>query len=187
MDDIYGSRNVGRAWWKPEDRFKDVSPEMKSKLAWYGHIPFGLHKYVGCKYVTIFRDPLTRLLSDFDTLRKQRDPSAATIEKYTEKNDNLFVRMITGNMNTKLSAKHLNKAIHNIKDYFAVIGFINRYDEFISSVSWYLGVSINNIPNISTRKHTDYYDDMVGELRDHPRVKGAVEYDSELYNILAPL
>ena len=112
-----------------------------------GHFPFGIHRQLTrpCLYVTLLRDPVARLVSNFRFgLSRNRwshdTPVSALIER-GRLIDNVQTRQIAGisNRDVPCTPKTLANAIDNIQLHYAVVGLTERFDETLKTLITLLG------------------------------------------------
>jgi hypothetical protein len=102
-----------------------------------GHFSFGIHRYVAqpCTYVTVLRDPVSRILSLYDELRAQ-NRLASKLEEFIvtpplPEMENDQTRRIAGLDATDPEdhERMLEEAKRNLRIHFAVVGVTERMDE----------------------------------------------------------
>jgi hypothetical protein len=127
-----------------------------------GHMPFGVHthyRHKGYKYVTIMREPVDRVISNYCHFLRPGYPikkfqKLSFEDALTESVDfnNLQTRMLSGDTSVYTcipggfkqiiyDKELLNRAKENLK-IFAVIGFLevpNGFEQFIEKVEKYFG------------------------------------------------
>lgn len=134
------------------DRFKKLDIERKKRLKIIsGHTPFGLHRFLPqpSTYITLLRNPIDRILSHYyyvleqprhylyDRVKSQNMTLKDYISSGVSKElDNDQVRILCGDENVyfgfkKCSDIHLKMAKENLRNYFAIIGLQEKFDETI--------------------------------------------------------
>jgi len=137
------------------DRYKAAAPADRAAIRCVmGHMPFGLHRWApgGFRYVTFVRDPVERVLSSYEYIRKHTvlkqeiglPPEAElSMDQYLDFEaaqglNNLQVRAISGVGDVidhvlppfaPLPPDALTVALDNIERYFPVVGLVERFDE----------------------------------------------------------
>jgi len=137
------------------DRYKAASPAERAAIRCVmGHMPFGLHRWAPgrFRYVTFMRDPIERVLSSYEYIRKHTvlkqeiglPPEAElSMDQYLDFEaaqglNNLQVRAISGVDDvidhvlppfSPLPADALAVALDNIERFFPVVGVVERFDE----------------------------------------------------------
>ena len=145
---------------------REIAQNENIKLC-FGHIDFGLHEAsnVGCKYVTMLRDPVERIISHYYYVKRQPNhylhdeafrKNDLSLEEYvrcglsTELN-NGQVRVVVGaggfhrNLYTKYDVPYgacapwmLEEAKANIDQHFIFCGIQDRFDESLILMSRHL-------------------------------------------------
>lgn len=104
-----------------------------------GHLPFGPHRRLqrpSC-YVTILREPVARLLSQFRFgVRRggwSEDTSMAMLFRKGLLIENLQTRQLAGLLDAKAPCtdETLGRAIDNLRSSYAVVGITDRFDEML--------------------------------------------------------
>jgi hypothetical protein len=138
------------------DRLKRLDRVSKSKIKLLrGHMSFGLHEFFfkPCTYITILRDPIDRIISHYyfvlnnpnHYLHNQVKSRNMSLKDYVSSGistelDNAQTRSLSGYLSGsqnvdgdigfgECSAEMLNKAKDNLKEYFSVIGLVDKFDE----------------------------------------------------------
>ena len=138
-----------------------------------GHMPFGLHVHFShpCDYITILRDPVERIISEYSRLRMW-PPDALAAVKNSEKIRGIsfedFVesdfaavndyqtRVFSGNWTGQyedvaaLEESALEEAKGNLRKYFKVVGVTEKMDETILVLAGIFGWKN---PYYSEKKH----------------------------------
>jgi hypothetical protein len=112
-----------------------------------GHFPFGIHRRLArpCLYVTLLRDPVARLLSNFrfglSRNRWSHDTPVSTLIERGRLIDNIQTRQMAGIASREIpcTAKTLASAIDNIRSHYAVVGVTERFDETLKALITWLG------------------------------------------------
>lgn len=175
-----------------------ISKEKLNEVKYvYGHNPFGFHTYFSrpFTYITILRDPIDRIISEYYYLVEQPMHDVYISKQIQEKNMNLEdyvtsldekIQLRTMNMQTRYasgvdSPKYvdLEKAKENLNKYFSVVGITEMFDEslyFIMKETGRGGVSYQKT-NITKRRPKK--DDLPKGLID--KIKNTNQLDIELY------
>lgn len=139
-------------------RFLALSPRERARFrAIQGHVPFGLHRLIEgpCRYVTLLRDPVDRLVSTYrfvratphhpDHIRVAADDfTFADFIDMTDRNGrlNLQTLWLSGVMEVAADrpagpptdlpdAELLARARENLETYFPLAAPIDRFDDFL--------------------------------------------------------
>ncbi|MFC3886618.1 sulfotransferase family 2 domain-containing protein [Bacillus songklensis] len=115
-----------------------------------GHMPFGVHQFFNQpgSYVTMLRDPVDRVLSDYYFIRSLPSHNLhskvikMSLEEYQKDpvNSNLQTHYILGEkFGEMLTKEDLEKAKSNLIHHFSVAGITERFDESISLMKKYWG------------------------------------------------
>jgi hypothetical protein len=137
-------------------RKKNISNELKSKLkcVHHAHVPFGVHSFYPDRqftYITMFRDPVERVLSQYYFIQELKDHplhkrvKGMSLEQFLDDHyhrsfrltRNYQTQMVSGSMNPKKA--NLKKAKKNIKSYFAVVGITEMFNESLFLIKKTLG------------------------------------------------
>lgn len=181
MDKVYGVGNIGRPWWGTHVE-EPINKETREKAAWYGHFHFGLHSHIGrpVKYITILREPVERILSEYkrNRYRERYGWTPLDLVRSDDKNaivlagNNLMVRMLSGsNPNTRLDGKHVGVALENLRNHFIFIGFTHRYSDVEAFVCEQLGWPIESIPHENRGLPGEVSDAEIEQLRNSPELE----------------
>ena len=147
--------------WKYVFEFKRL-PEWKRErigvLA--GHLPFGVHKYLPqpSVYITLLRDPIERAISDYYYVLRTPDnyfykdvtTQHMSLEEFVASGcngkylnlDNGQTRLLSGMVDVgfgQCTLKMLKDAKENLREYFAVVGINERFDETVMLMKKVLG------------------------------------------------
>lgn len=131
---------------KSINEFKNLSEKERLKIKCLkGHMPFGLHEYFPqpSTYVTLLRDPIDRIISHYYFVLRRPDhylhaevtSKRMSLRDYVDSGIspelmNGQTRLISGfEGNTPLSRDVLEVAQSNLKEYFAVVGTFEKFDE----------------------------------------------------------
>lgn len=111
-----------------------------------GHVPFGLHEHLAhrARYVTLLREPIARTISHFKMGVSRggwdgNEPLSEVFRKGGLVSD-VQVRMLAGitSPHKKLDQSDLDKALHNLEEYYFLVGFSDTFDSFTSALLGYL-------------------------------------------------
>jgi hypothetical protein len=113
-----------------------------------GHMGFGLHEFMPqpSTYITIMRDPIDRTISYYHHILRKPDHylhqevvseemslKEVVCGEMTPDMDNGQTRLLSGVWNTvpcgHCSTDMLERAKRNLREYFAVVGLVERFDE----------------------------------------------------------
>ena len=110
-----------------------------------GHMLFGLHEVLPqpSTYITVLRDPVERVLSAFYFMRSYKlhplywkfRNEKWTIEEFVERStrDNVQCKIIAGaDYHAPCTREILETAIHNLNQYFSVVGLSERLEESLA-------------------------------------------------------
>lgn len=122
----------------------------------YGHFPFGVHELVNnrCNYVTLLRNPVDRIISDYYHARRHKDSPVHQVATEGTIYDFLDYRLHTQNLNNRMTRfisgfhglnegapnadlatyeplplEALDIAIHNLNTRFEFVGITEYFDE----------------------------------------------------------
>lgn len=142
---------------------KRMSEQEKRKYKLFtGHFPFGLHEYVPqpCKYITILREPVSRVIStynhiknvecmskDEDFKKRWKEAQKMSLEEFVKSDilpyqNNYKVYCLTDRADKYggCTAEDLEKAKRNLKEHFMIAGLTERFDETVvyirRNLSW---------------------------------------------------
>ncbi len=138
-------------------KFKDMTENERNKIKILkGHMNYGFHKYFKnkCKYFTLLRDPVDRVISDFYYILEQPSHSRyqrvmkekMDLEDYLRSKmsvamDNAQTRLLAGYLSGvgdvnegdipfgECNTSMLDDAKMNLRNGFAVVGLTERFDE----------------------------------------------------------
>lgn len=142
-DQVYRYSKTRRAAMAAFDALPD---ERKQRYrAIHGHMDFGLHERLPqpATYLTILREPLSRMISFYDFVRQHeghgkhdllKDASFADIVDRQAVPDNQLTRRLAGiaqvhDGDTVVTDALLQQAKDHLEHYFSVVGLTNRFDE----------------------------------------------------------
>lgn len=153
---------------------KDIKIRLPTAKALYGHIPFGIHKFLGIQgdqYIAFLRDPIQRVISFYNhNARQPGMPYYTAIQEglsllemlereITIETNNHMTRIITSSGQAGMfdDTVMLEQAIENLNKHFCFIGLTEKFAESISLLSKKLGwKSSHAIPyfNVDPAKHS---------------------------------
>ncbi|MBD1381914.1 sulfotransferase family 2 domain-containing protein [Metabacillus arenae] len=153
-----------------------------------GHRNFGIHRYLNkpYTYITMLRDPIDRVISIYYYLLrspghnlydKVKDISFEDFvldDKFRRQTENLQTLFISGK-----SSKELSIAKHNLKNYFSVVGIMERFDESLFLMSQEFGWKNINYKKKNVTKNRPAKEDFSEKIID--KLKEKNELDIELY------
>ncbi len=157
---------VAELWMQDPETISEflAMPQQKREQlrAVRGHFPFGMHEHLvpNTRYITLLRDPVKRVLSQFRHLAD--DPSQwgvwsppasamASVDSYVDyiiENHvaNVHTRLISGYLKLEdcpplrpLPSDAVDRAISNLENHFAVVGLTERFDESLLLMQRVLG------------------------------------------------
>jgi hypothetical protein len=142
------------------EAFRALSEAQKEEIRMLrGHMIFGLHELMPrpCIYFTLLRDPVERVISFYDYIR--RNPhhyhsemivsQSLTLQQFLETRTSTMMnngqtRMLAGARQYdfpvgECTEELLEAAKSNLKDWFAVVGLVERFDESLLLLQRVLG------------------------------------------------
>lgn len=137
---IYGSHHG------PEEDFKQLSDERKlSYRCVVGHMHYGLHREISgsCRYVTLVRDPVERVLSQYGQYQRMVESNemgpgekSMPLDEYcrvkSRAADNQQVRFLCGRAFDKHPRQeNLELAKEHLRSHFLLVGTLERFDEAV--------------------------------------------------------
>lgn len=140
-----------RRMWQGNQQFFELSEAQRHNIrVLTGHMPFGLHQYLGpgsFEYFTILRNPVDRMVSLYYHIRRinshffheELNAKNYTIPEVMESGiltaaDNCQVRMLANRLDLPYGAvneTHLEEALDNLEKYFPVVGLQQHFDAFV--------------------------------------------------------
>lgn len=111
-----------------------------------GHVPFGAHEKMprDVKYVTLLRDPVSRMLSHFKMGVgrggwQANEPLSEVLRKGGLVSD-VQVRMLAGitSPHDKVDDAVLERALQNLEEHYFLVGFSDTFNVFTSALLGYL-------------------------------------------------
>ena len=154
-----------------------------------GHAPYGLHTLLvqPARYLTILRDPVERLLSDYFYIKRERrhrfhaavNAGDMKIVDLAERLANLQTRYLGGRLDMAPGEAELRRAQENVSAHYAVAGLTERFEEtlglFQLQFDWPTrGYSRENVTSLRPKAETLAPDEVRAIRRHH-------ELDGELY------
>lgn len=149
---------------RPLSDIADIPEETRRRLELVtGHVHYGVHDFLPapCRYITILRDPVARVLSLYKyILREPRHPlhrtvtAGVTLEEYASTDmdqnqvENGQTRQIAGLQTGDPDEQHLETAKKNLEG-FAVVGVTEKFDESLILMRQTLGWK--NVPYYASR------------------------------------
>ena len=147
MGSIYGQfHGVGKG--EPLREFARWPDSALAQQAYVsGHLPYGVHKRLSRPYcyITILRDPLPRLLSQYRFgIQRGGWYETTTVAQVMEKGqmaDNIQTRQIAGitDRTTPVTAETLKTAIAHLRAEYSVVGVSERFDDSLKLLITLLG------------------------------------------------
>ena len=166
-----------------------------------GHMPFGLHIHFShpCDYITIVRDPVERILSEYARLTMWRDIShirnfeklkGISLKDFVTSNfaaaNNYQTRVLSGNWTGQyeeaslLEEGVLEDAKHNLRKYFTAVGVTDRLDETVVILAKIFGWKN---PYYAKKRQVGKYSGTIpqGYSEIHEIIRDKNKLDNELY------
>lgn len=165
-----------------------------------GHAFFGMHRFMGrpCRYATVMRDPVERVISHYWHRRKESaivklgdyhiPLHAAVNEGLLDEFDNLQLREIAGiAIQTvplgQVSQPEVDLALYNVEQHFSWIGFADTLERDLPSLDRLLGWSIGSVARLNTRGDiSNFWDDPDFKKLDLAAIRARHEPTCELYH-----
>jgi hypothetical protein len=155
-----------------------------------GHLFYGIHECLpqGATYITMLRDPVSRLLSSYHfILRRPLHPMHRRLKnehlgvedfiRLTPHRQNLQCRFIAGIENGEVCDERiLDIAKENLTRSFSVIGLCERFEESLALMANRFGWEIPFYRNLKVSKNRGTVDQKVVDL-----IRGHNRFDVELY------
>jgi len=162
----YPMGSVFDLWLQKPETFSNfnalTSEEKKALRGLNGHMPFGFHTQLapGAQYITMLRDPIKRVLSEYAHLSQDpedwgvwKPPKEAlvSVDAYLDylidsNMTNGQTRLLAGDVDPDdrpplrpLSPDALVRAKNNLSDHFAVVGQTERFEESVLLMKQVLG------------------------------------------------
>lgn len=191
--------------------FFAMTPEQRGRLQCItGHVPYGFHQHLPGKsfvYVSLLREPVARFISEYRYLLRDKRPLAwrppdavmEDLEKFLDyrienHSTNVQTRIISGYFPkpgelppyAPLPSDALDVAKRNMREHFAVVGTMERYDETLLLIKkragWTRSVHYVRMNASSERSAPEKLPPrLVERIREHNRL------DAELYECAAAL
>ena len=130
------------------ERFKRLPDSRKRRLeVLKGHMHFGLHEYLPnpATYITFLREPVDRAVSAFFFIREHRQHplhrqvEGMSIEDFiraTPSQQNVQTKLVGGlTPDEECTSEILQRAMHNLRTSFSVVGLTERFDESLATMS----------------------------------------------------
>lgn len=148
-----------------------------------GHLPFGIHEYLDrpCVYITILRDPLSRVQSLFrHVLRCENDVIYDYWKKYygfdcasiLRDNDmrvcNDMIRMVTGG---NLSSDY---AVELLKTHYACVGLLENIESFVKILTDKFNWKHSVFPFLNKDETTQLSEEMEHLILNHNKLDDSV-------------
>lgn len=141
------------------DDFMDLPQLERDKIKLlHGHMRFGLHKFFShpCDYITVTRNPIDRIISEYNS-RVLRPTMWREFEKFEssfrdfvdsdlESVNNYQTRVLAGiwpsvdGRATPLIREDFERAKHNLKNFFKVVGVTEQIDKTILVIAKIFGL-----------------------------------------------
>ncbi|MCH8207462.1 MAG: sulfotransferase family 2 domain-containing protein [Nitrospinae bacterium] len=181
------------------DSFLKNKPKNLSQLKLiYGHMKFGIHEHISgdCRYFTILRDPVSRVISHHRFLLSEAalPPGKKTLEEYvrwlSENNmDNHQTRVLAGSWfdndtSAPSAPEMLERARKNLDEHFILAGIQERFTESIALLNILMGWENKSFVtrNVTSNKGISYPEKFEEESKLKSLIKKNNEYDYELYD-----
>lgn len=158
----YGRRDISETVQKISTLPEDRKSQVKLLIA---HVGFGLHNcftHQNFNYITLLRDPVERLVSEYYFIRRKKDhplhreiiKSGVNLETFVDgeilgqkHSDNCQVRFLSGEygipyekrITDELASAILQTAKQNLKS-FSVIGTLDKFDETLLLIKEFIGL-----------------------------------------------
>ena len=156
-----------------------------------GHCAYGVHEYIegDYQYVTILRDPVTRLVSQYRHGRREsgwKDPMSVYIQR-GKLNTNVMTKQLAGVMykdRLQCQQRHFDTAVYNLKNNYDAFGITERYDDICKRIA-----ALKGWPPLNIGRRNAAMTPPKKRLLDEARelVREYFAYDVELYKIASEL
>ncbi len=173
--------------------------DMQPPLVIMGHFLFGMHTLCGLppRYMTVLREPVDRVVSFYRFVKSLPDTRLGNLvnagmtlrefveSKLTAGTNNVACRMIAGvAYESRALCKEkwlLDHAMHNLKNYYVIVGLFERRDQYLSRLANELGWPDAEMPQENVTKGDAIYPDAetLAIIRDYNAL------DIELYEAVA--
>lgn len=176
------------------ERFKRLSESRKRWLdVLKGHMQFGLHEYLPnpAAYITFLRDPVDRAVSAFFFIREHRlhpmhreikDRSIEDFIRATPSQQNVQTKLIGGlTPDDECTLEVLQRAQHNLRNSFSVIGITERFGESLAAMRRKFGWKLKRYRNYRVTSVRPASKELPGPIVESIRRSNA--YDVELYEL----
>ena len=148
------------------ERFKTLSEQRRRQLQVVrGHMVYGIHEFLpqGATYITMLRDPVSRLLSAYSfILRRPLNPMHRKLKRgqlgveafirLTPNRQNLQCRILAGVKDVNCDQRLLDVAKENITKSFSVVGLCERFEESLMLIANVFGWEIPYYENRKVSK-----------------------------------
>jgi len=168
-----------------------------------GHMSFGLHKYISkqCIYFSIVRNPIDRVVSGYYYVLKNKEhyiwkrhkKNKLSLNDYLNKDltlevDNLMTRTFSGMQITdhdnynEVTDLDFKLAINNIRNNFALVGIMERFDETILLMKNILGIKKIMYYKVNVNKKRKRNEKLNNKIID--KIISLNKYDIRLYEFI---
>ncbi|HEY4281457.1 MAG TPA: sulfotransferase family 2 domain-containing protein [Chthoniobacterales bacterium] len=174
-------------------RLRRLSPNRLKKICMFkGHMLFGLHEVLPqpATYITVLRDPVDRVLSAFYFMRSyklhplywkmQRENWSLDDFVRRSQRDSVQSKIIAGSdYNAPCTREVVEKAKHNLRHHFSVVGLSERFEESLALMKLRFGWRLNSYSSFNVTRARPKKRDLPGSTLDLIHQKNA--FDIELY------
>lgn len=178
------------------DDVKACGLEPSEVKLFVGHMPFGLHAHLlqSCRYFTLLRDPVERVISDYYFVRRNPEhrrhskvvEEGLTLEDYLlrsvdARKDNEQTRQIAGAEDGlgPSTSKMLEIARNNLSTHFAALGLTERFDETLVLLRHVFGWKNLYYTRMNVTPGRPRQEDHQAEILE--LIRRYIQFDSALY------
>ncbi len=176
------------------ERFKRLPDSRKRRLEVVkGHMHFGLHEYLPnpATYITFLREPVDRAVSAFFFIREHRlhplhrKVAGVSIEEFiraTRSQQNVQTKLAGGlTPDEECTPETLQRAKHNLRTSFSVVGLTERFDESLSAMRQRFGWKLKSYRRYRVTSARPASKELPGAVVESIRRSNA--FDMELYEL----